>query len=143
MFIIRRFIQDFNSWEKSNSESYMSSMTSTNDLVTYLTSDLNTEETQKEMRRELEMWMDVTLEEMVSCFRKHKLEAKQLLLFLKENHDRYFERAHLVKCSEKHVMGTFPIDDGIDGGTSYCPYCEKDVAVPNKLHQQVVYNWKA
>lgn len=143
MFIIRRFIKDFSAWEIEYAKRYTSSMTSTNDLVSFLTGNTMTIDlNEKNIRKELESWMDVTVEEMVASFRKQKMETKHLLLFLKENHERYFDRSHLVKCSNKHVIGTFPLDDGIDGGASFCPYCEQDVQMPEKIHQQVVYNWK-
>lgn len=144
MFIVRRFMQDFARWEQEQIEQYTSSITSTHDLATYLTrKPLSSMSDVSGIQRELEMWTDMTVEEMVASFRKRNLDAKHFLLFLKENQNRYFDRSHMVKCSKKHVVGMFPLDDGIDGGTSYCPYCEADVEMPTKLHQQVIYNWKA
>lgn len=143
MFIVRRFIQDFARWEQEQMEQYASSITSTHDLATYLTSKPMASLTDiRDIQRELEMWTDMTVEEMVASYRQLNLDAKQFLLFLKENQQRYFERSHMVKCPNRHVIGLFPLDDGIDGGREFCPYCEKDVEMPTKLHQQVIYNWR-
>ena len=99
MFIVRRFIQDFAGWEQEQIEQYASSITSTHDLATYLTrKPLSSISDVSGVQRELEMWTDMTVEEMVASFRKQNLDAKHFLLFLKENQDRYFDRSHLVKC---------------------------------------------
>lgn len=142
-FIIRRFIHDFAKWEKTFIEHSYSSMTSTNEMMTHVTSEnLTGDRNSSVLATELSVWMDVTMDEMVITLRKLNMDVKHVILFLKENQDRYFDRSHLVKCENKHVLGSFPIDDGIDGGKGYCPYCEMEVELPRKMHQQVVYNWK-
>lgn len=142
-FIIRRFIHDFALWEKSFVEKTYSSMTSNNEILSHSTYDtLTGDKNAGSLANELSIWMDVTMDEMVITFRKLNMDVKHVILFLKENQDRYFDRSHLVQCENQHVIGSFPLDDGIDGGKGYCPYCETEVELPRKIHQHVVYNWK-
>lgn len=142
-FIIRRFIQDFSVWEKEYVGKSISSRTSTNDFVTYLVAEgLTADMDAKTLADEMAYWMDITMEDMVFTFRKLHINVKHVLLFIKENQNRYFERSHLAKCPQKHVLGIFPTNDGMDGGKGYCPYCEKEIEFPSKMNQQVVYNWK-
>lgn len=142
-FVVRRFLKDFASWEQAYRNSQPSAITSTQELVSLISNNKSMSSLDaKKIKCELVMWMDVTMDEMVASFRKQQIDVKHMLLFMKENQDRYFERGCLVKCHENHVVGIFPIYEGVDGGTDYCPYCERDVEMPLKIYQEVVYNWK-
>lgn len=142
-FQVKRFLHDYQSWvQEEQSKTSLSSIQTADELVSFIT---NSEESYivvtKSLLRDMEMWMDVTVDEMVNTFKKHGIHTKSMLLFIRENQERYLERSHLIKCVEGHVQGTFPMDNGVDGDKMYCPYCEKDFVAPTKMHQQVVYNW--
>ncbi|WP_442637669.1 hypothetical protein [Rossellomorea marisflavi] len=142
-FQVKRYLHDYQSWvQQKHAETSLSSLQTADELVSFIT---NSEEgyivITTSLLREMEMWMDVTVEEMVKTFKKHNIDSKSMLLFLRENQERYLERSHLVKCDEGHVHGLFPTDNGVDGDTLYCEYCEREFIAPEKMHQLVVYNW--
>lgn len=142
-FQIKRFLNDYQQWiTKQQANTTLSSIRTADELVSFIThGESEYIRVPQELVREMGMWMDVTIDEIAGTFRKHKMDTRSVLLFLRENQERYLNRFHMIKCDDGHVQGLFPTTEGVDGDTMYCQYCDKDFTAPPKMHQQIVYNW--
>ena len=142
-FQVRRFLHDYQHWvSQQQADTSLSSIQTADELVSFI---VNAESKQipasSGLIREMEMWMDVTVDEMIKTFKTHQLDARSTLLFLRDNQERYFTRFNLIRCNEGHVQGLFPTNEGVDGDFMYCEYCESEFQTPPKIHQTIVYNW--
>lgn len=141
-FQVKRFLNDYQRWmNEQQSNTSLSTIQTADELVSFITNAESGIHITDELVRDMEMWMDFSIHDIVMTFRKHKLNTKSALLFLRENQERYFTLSHLVKCPEGHVHGMYPPDSGVDGDELFCRYCEAEFKAPPKLHQLVVYNW--
>lgn len=142
-FQVKRFLNDYQRWvNQQQSNASLSSIQTADELIAFITQGENELiRVTDDLVRDMALWMDVTIDEMVATFRKHKLNTRSALLFVRDNQERYLTRSHMVRCPDGHVHGIFPLDNGIDGGQMYCPYCNSEFQAPTKMHQQIVYNW--
>lgn len=142
-FQIKRFLNDYQQWIiKQQANTTLSSIRTADELVSFITHGESEHiRISQELVRDMSMWMDVTIDEIAGTFRRYKLDTRSVLLFLRENQERYLNRFHMIRCEEGHVQGLFPTDEGIDGDEMYCQYCQKDFTAPPKMHQEIVYNW--
>lgn len=142
-FQIRRFLHDYQDWvSRQQVDTSLSSIKTADELVSFIVNAESREiQTSVDLIRDMEMWMDVTIYEMIKTFRKHRLDARSALLFLRDNQERYFTRFNLIRCHEGHVQGLFPTNEGVDGDVMYCQYCDSEFQAPQKEHQTIVYNW--
>lgn len=142
-FQIKRFMNDYQQWiQTQQANTTLSSIRTADELVSFITHGESQHiRVSQDLVRDMGMWMDVTIDEITGTFRKHKMDTRSALLFLRENQERYLNRSHMVRCDDGHVQGLFPTNAGVDGDILHCEYCQKDFAAPPKMHQQVVYNW--
>lgn len=142
-FQIKRFLNDYQRWVSvQQANTSLSSIRTADELVSFITNAESEHiRVSVDLIRDMEMWMDVTIEEMIKTFKKHRLDTRSALLFIRENQERYLNRFHMIRCNEGHVQGLFPTNEGVDGDVMYCRYCDNEFEAPPKLHQTIVYNW--
>lgn len=142
-FQVKRYLADYQQWVNiQQANTSLSSIRTADELVSFITNAESEHiRVSDGLVRDMAMWMDVTIDEMVNTFRKHRLDTRSALLFLRENQERYFNRFHMIRCEDGHVQGLFPTDSGVDGDSMYCEYCNSEFTAPPKMHQQIVYNW--
>lgn len=142
-FQVKRFLNDYQRWvSQQQTNTSLSSIQTADELIAFITNAENeTIRVTDDLVADMEMWMDVTVDEIIATFRKHGLNTKSALLFVRENQERYLTRSHMVRCPERHVQGLFPTDNGVDGDKMYCQYCDSHFTAPAKMHQEIVYNW--
>lgn len=142
-FQVMRMYRDYQKWaEAQHVATTLSSFQSPDDLISYIThQEEQPAPIPPALIRDMNHWMDVTIDEMIATFRRHGLNTHLWLRFLRQHHSQYFTPSHLVRCPERHVVGFFPVAEGVDAEEVYCMYCKENFTAPPKMHQVVVYNW--